>query len=88
MRLSKLQGLLLSAVFADVVNAALYVDPKELPSDTFDFVIVGGELRVHHFCVKPDLTTDLSAGAAGNVLAHRLTENPKFSVLVIEAGIS
>lgn len=32
--------------------------------------------------------TLIAGGAAGNVLANRLTENAHFSVLVLEAGVS
>lgn len=28
---------------AKLVSAALYTDVKQLPSDTFDFVIIGGK---------------------------------------------
>ncbi|KAJ3493373.1 hypothetical protein NMY22_g20218 [Coprinellus aureogranulatus] len=43
----------------------------------YDFVIVGGTLLSHSLC-----------GNAGSVLASRLTENPDFNVLLIEAGPS
>ncbi|KIK58969.1 hypothetical protein GYMLUDRAFT_44990 [Collybiopsis luxurians FD-317 M1] len=47
--------------------AKVYDTFRDLPSNNYDFVIVGG-------------------GTAGNVVANRLTENPNFSVLVLEAG--
>lgn len=63
-------GLVVAALCAArFANAALYSDVKQLPTTTFDFVIIG-------------------AGSAGNVVATRLTEDPKCSVLVIEAGIN
>ncbi|KAF8874753.1 hypothetical protein BD779DRAFT_1613535 [Infundibulicybe gibba] len=59
----------LSSQHGFAASAIIYQNFDQLPSNDFDFVIVGG-------------------GTAGNVLANRLTENPSFSVLVIEDGPS
>ncbi|KAJ7176496.1 pyranose dehydrogenase [Mycena filopes] len=55
------------AALAVGCHAKIYTTVSDLPSRTFDFLIVGG-------------------GTAGSVLANRLTEQPNFSVLVLEAG--
>ncbi|KAJ7880918.1 aryl-alcohol oxidase [Mycena leptocephala] len=53
---------------------AIHGSIAELPrNQSFDFII---------------LFISLSGGNAGNVVANRLTENPDFSVLVLEAGPS
>ncbi|KAJ7693354.1 aryl-alcohol oxidase-like protein [Mycena rosella] len=49
--------------------AKLVDNVADLPSDSFDFVVVGG-------------------GAAGNVIANRLSEKPRLLRVVLEAGIS
>lgn len=46
------------------------------------------EVLVFIDCLDSRLTNGhwLAGGTAGSVLASRLTENPRFNVLVIEAG--
>ncbi|KAK7035343.1 hypothetical protein VNI00_011874 [Paramarasmius palmivorus] len=58
-----------SLSLASLSLAKIYNAFSEVPTNTFDFVIVGG-------------------GAGGLVVANRLTENPKVTVLVVEAGVS
>src|ERR1700733_2941946 len=55
------------------------------PSNTtkYDFVIVGGKL---FFFTLGFLQLILTGGTAGLVLANRLSENPSWNILVLEAG--
>lgn len=72
-------------------RGALFTAPEDLPQKQYDFVVVGGKLPVLFNAFITIVTMWLfriAAGAAGNVIANRLTENPNFSVLVIEAGIT
>ncbi|KAF8146832.1 hypothetical protein K438DRAFT_1910610 [Mycena galopus ATCC 62051] len=53
----------------------LHENVTQLPGLNYDFVIVGGS--------SPPA---FKGGTAGNVVANRLSENPAFSVLLLEAG--
>ncbi|KAF7374315.1 Pyranose dehydrogenase 3 [Mycena sanguinolenta] len=63
----------------------VYEDVSQLPTLSYDFVVVGG--RASHLCLGSALTL-FTGGTAGGVVTNRLTENPSWSVLVLEAGPS
>jgi hypothetical protein len=66
-----------------LAHGAIYDDILDVIHVEFDFVVVGGEL------LSPSLNSYMNAkvgGTAGSVVANRLSENPEFQVLVVEAG--
>ena len=81
------KSLLLLAVAVAQAYGAIYNDVSQLPTHEYDYIIVGGTLpRLHHEPKRRTHTWSLLGGTAGNVVANRLTENPKVNVLVLEAG--
>lgn len=60
------------------------MSPVAINEKKFDFIVVGGKLDISN---DIPLLIAIPGGTAGNVVAGRLAENPKVSVLVIEAGI-
>jgi hypothetical protein len=65
------------------VSGELLDHPSQLTTLTYDYIIVGGTpfRSTSQFAAH-----EAKGGTAGNVVASRLSENPKFSVLVLEAG--
>lgn len=68
-------------------NGALINNIADIPNIKYDFIIVGGtQLRVlSTHCIH---LIFYSGGASRNVVANKLSENPKYQVLVLEAGPS
>ncbi|KAH9481208.1 Pyranose dehydrogenase 1 [Psilocybe cubensis] len=58
-------------------QAVLITLPSQLNTTVYDYVIVGGEMKLAQ-----------ESGTAGLTLASRLTENVSTTVIVLEAGIS
>jgi hypothetical protein len=71
--------------FLSSASAVYTTDPSKLPSTTFDYIVVGGD-HDRSQPAHPSLQT-VSGGTAGNVVASRLSENNKYTVLVLEAGV-